>query len=353
MSCWKMNKLGFLNFWLYDQEEFPIHDGHILLRGNNGAGKSITTQSFVPFILDGDKRPERLDPFGTRARKMEFYLLGDGEREESTGYLYLEFRKTGTEEYRTIGIGMRAQRGKREIDLWGFCLRDGRRIEPGGLQLYEKMGGQNLPLSKQKLHKLIEDPRCWAESQTAYKKMVNDQIFRFEDIRQYDQLLQLLIMVRTSKLSKDFPPTKVKELLNESLQVLTDDDLSAMVSTMEQMDNLEDTLHGYQAAIQDARTIRNEYDRYNRYILGRKGQAYLDAVSAAQRLRHQLRDAESLRNDLERKLEEQLDRQRRSGTRLAQAKAQRAAMGDDDLSAKGAQLKQEQDRCAQQAEQLK
>lgn len=352
MSRWKMNKLGFLNFWLYDQEEFPIHDGHILLRGNNGAGKSITTQSFVPFILDGDKRPERLDPFGTRARKMEFYLLGDGEREESTGYLYLEFRKPGTEEYRTIGIGMRAQRGKREIDLWGFCLRDGRRIGPGGLQLYEKMGGQNLPLSKQKLHKLIEDPRCWAESQTAYKKMVNDQIFRFEDIRQYDQLLQLLIMVRTSKLSKDFPPTKVKELLNESLQVLTDDDLSAMVSTMEQMDNLEDTLHGYQAAMQNARIIRNEYNRYNQYILGRKGQAYLDARGNAQRLRNQLRDAESFRNDLDRQLEEQLDRQCLSGTRLAQAKAQRAAMGDDDLSAKGAQLKQEQERCARQSEQL-
>lgn len=352
MSRWKMNKLGFLNFWLYDQEEFPIHDGHILLRGNNGAGKSITTQSFVPFILDGDKRPERLDPFGTRARKMEFYLLGDGEREESTGYLYLEFRKTDTEEYRTVGIGMRAQRGKREIDLWGFCLRDGRRIGPGGLQLYEKMGGQNLPLSKQKLHKLIEDPRCWAESQTAYKKMVNDQIFRFEDIRQYDQLLQLLIMVRTSKLSKDFPPTKVKELLNESLQVLTDDDLSAMVSTMEQMDNLEDTLHGYQAAMQNARIIRNEYNRYNQYILGRKGQAYLDARGTTQRLRNQLRDAESLRNDLERQLNEQSERRQQSGTRLAQAKAQRAAMGDDDLSAKGAQLKQEQERCARQSEQL-
>lgn len=352
MSRWKMNKLGFLNFWLYDQEEFSLQDGHILLRGNNAAGKSITTQSFVPFILDGDRRPERLDPFGSRDRKMEFYLLGDNEREESTGYLYLEFRKPGTEEYRTIGVGMRAQQGK-GIDFWGFCLRDGRRIGPNGLVLYEKMDSQNLPLSKQKLRKLIGDPGCWAESQTAYKEMVNDQIFGFEDIRQYDQLVQLLIMVRAPKLSKDFRPTEVKKLLNLSLQVLTDDDLSAMVSTMEQMDNLEDTLHGYQTAMQDARTIRNEYDRYNRYILGRKGQAYLDAVSAARRLRDQLRDAESLRNDLDRKLEEQLDRQRQSGTRLAQAKAQRAAMGDDDLSAKDVHLKQEQERCAQQAEQLK
>ena len=47
MNRWKMNKLGFLNFWLYDQEEFSLHDGHILLRGSNAAGKSITTQTFI------------------------------------------------------------------------------------------------------------------------------------------------------------------------------------------------------------------------------------------------------------------------------------------------------------------
>ena len=155
------------------------------------------------------------------------------------------------------------------------------------------------------------------------------------------------------KLSKDFRPTEVKKLLNLSLQVLTDDDLSAMVSTMEQMDNLEDTLHGYQAAMQDARIIRNEYNRYNQYILGRKGQAYLEAISATQRCRNRLRDEESLRGGLDRQLAEQLERQQKSGTRLAQAKAQRAAMGDDDLSAKGAQLKQAQESCARQAEQLK
>ena len=33
MIRWKMNKLGFLNSWLYDEEEFPLHNGHILLRG--------------------------------------------------------------------------------------------------------------------------------------------------------------------------------------------------------------------------------------------------------------------------------------------------------------------------------
>ena len=43
---------------------------------------------------------------------MAYYPLGDGGQEESTGYLYLEFRKSGTEEYRTVGVGMQAQQGK-------------------------------------------------------------------------------------------------------------------------------------------------------------------------------------------------------------------------------------------------
>lgn len=107
---------------------------------------------------------------------------------------------------------------------------------------------------------------------------------------QYDQLVQLLILVRAPKLSKDFRPSEVKKILNQSLQVLTDDDLSAMVSTMEQMDNLEDTLQGYRAALQNARIISREYTRYNQYMLGKKGQAYLNAQDKAQSLRNQLQD---------------------------------------------------------------
>ena len=59
---WKMNRIGFVNFWLYDEEDFEFEDGKLLLRGQNGSGKSITTQSFIPFVLDGDRTPSRLDP---------------------------------------------------------------------------------------------------------------------------------------------------------------------------------------------------------------------------------------------------------------------------------------------------
>ena len=47
---WKMNRIGFVNFWLYDEEDFEFVDGKLLLRGQNASGKSITTQSFIPVV---------------------------------------------------------------------------------------------------------------------------------------------------------------------------------------------------------------------------------------------------------------------------------------------------------------
>ena len=96
---WKMKRIGFVNFWLYDEEDFEFEDGKLLLRGQNGSGKSITTQSFIPFVLDGDRTPSRLDPFGSSDRRMEYYFLGEEGRDEATGYLFLEFKKEDTEEY--------------------------------------------------------------------------------------------------------------------------------------------------------------------------------------------------------------------------------------------------------------
>ena len=79
MKRWRMNRMGILNFWLYDEEVFELEQGRLLFRGANGSGKSVTMQSFIPLVLDGDKRPERLDSFGSRDRRMEYYLLGDNE----------------------------------------------------------------------------------------------------------------------------------------------------------------------------------------------------------------------------------------------------------------------------------
>ncbi|NLY80804.1 MAG: TIGR02680 family protein, partial [Lysinibacillus sp.] len=151
-SKWELYRAGVLNFWYYDEEFFHFADGKLLLRGSNGSGKSVTMQSFLPVLLDGKKSPDRLDPFGSRDRRMEDYLLGEKElvdRDERTGYLFLEYKRKNSEQYITTGIGLRAKRQK-NMDFWGFVVFDNRRIGKD-LRLYkeEKTDGktQKIPLT--------------------------------------------------------------------------------------------------------------------------------------------------------------------------------------------------------------
>lgn len=290
---WRMNKLGFVNFWLYDWEEFPFSEGRLLLRGENGAGKSVTTQSFIPFMLDGDLRPYRLDSFGSKDRKMSYYLLGE-DKEESTGYLYLEFIKPEHRLYRTLVVGLRARRSSSSVEFWGFCLSDGRRIGTGpeDFALFETKGSQHISLTRQEVHNRFGDGENWVERGSDYKQMVNRMLFGCAEMEQYDRLLRLLIQLRKPKLSKDFSPRLVQEILNASLQPLSEEDIAPMVNSMEKMDTIQHRLEALGQSLQEARLLRNEYTRYNQYVLGKKGQYYLAARQFTQQRQTEVKSLE-------------------------------------------------------------
>lgn len=284
-NYWKMNRIGFINFWLYDEEIFEFVDGKLLLRGQNGSGKSITTQSFIPFILDGDRTPSRLDPFGSSDRRMEYYFLGEDGKDDSTGYLFLEFQKMETNEYRTIAIGQRARRGK-QMDFWGFVILDGRRIGID-INVYKETGSTKLPYDRQEMKKVLGEETPFTDVPGEYKALVNKYLFGYQRPEQYEQFIKLLVKVRAPKLSKEFKPTKVYEILNESLQTLTDEELRAMVDAMEKMDGIQENLDQLRRTFLDVKAIRNEYSRYNRYMLARKGTAYLKSYETVQKLQQE------------------------------------------------------------------
>lgn len=311
---WKMNRIGFVNFWLYDEESFTFEDGKLLLRGQNASGKSITTQSFIPFILDGDRTPTRLDPFGSGDRRMEYYFLGEEGKDESTGYLFLEFKKEETNEYRTIGIGQRAKRGK-PMDFWGFLVLDGRRIGYD-LWLYKTVGSSRIPYDKREMKGVLGEENFFTDSQSEYKKHVNQYIFGFRKEEQYEQFIRLLVKVRAPKLSKEFKPTKVYEILNDSLQTLTDEDLRAMVDAMEKMDEIQESLDTLKRAFEDVKIIRNEYIRYNQYMLAKKAQAYLAEKQETEGLQLKLDEKRQEMQELEEHL-------KTGNSRLAKLEEQR------------------------------
>lgn len=278
MERWIMNRLGFVNFWVYDTEEFPFRNGKLLLRGLNGSGKSITTQSCIPYILDGDRTPSRLDPFGTKDRKMEYYLLGDPDsgKDESTGYIYLEFKKPESGQYRTVGIGLHARKGMK-MNTWGFCVLDGRRIG-FDIMLYREAGTEKIPLDAKSLREQLGDKNPFTEKPTEYKTIVAKHIFDIdsESIADFEQLTNILIKTRSSKLAskENLKPEQLYAILNESLQTLSDDELQPMVDAMNKIEEIHHKVDEMNNVLREVKVVIAEYDRYNRYMLWKKAAAY-------------------------------------------------------------------------------
>ena len=77
------------------------------------------------------------------------------------------------------------------------------------------------------------------DTQNEYIACVNRLFFGFETIEEYREMLELLIQLRTPKLSKDFKPSVINDILSNSLQTLSEDDLRPMSEAIENMDSMK------------------------------------------------------------------------------------------------------------------
>lgn len=335
---WHANKLGLINFWYYDEQEFCFAKGRLLLRGSNGSGKSVTMQSAIPLLLDGNANPERLDPFGSRDRKMSGYLLEEGdEREERTGYLYMEFKREKSESYFTIGMGIRARRGK-PLDKWYFGILDGRRVGVD-FSLY-RSGAEKLTLTRKELeNRLAEGGRVY-DRQADYIEFVNQQLFGFATTDAYREMLDLLIQLRTPKLSRDFKPSVINDILSSALQGLSEEDLRPMTEAIENMDSLRLQLETKEVARKAVDHIARVFDRYNRSMLYAKANA---ADQAGKRLKantQALSEEQTKLSEAESRLTALTDELAQLSSQKATMEKEREELGKSDAY----QLKQEEQK---------
>ncbi len=329
---WQLHRAGIFNFWYYDDEELDFAGGKLLLRGSNGSGKSVTMQSLIPLLLDGRKSPDRLDPFGSRARRIEDYLLGEKgvvDRDERTGYLYLEYKRQRTDQYLTTGIGLRAKR-ESNLEFWGFLILDNRRIGRD-LTLYKTEYSlqdgkeQKIPLVRRELeHRLGPGGRV-VRTQKEYVELVNKHIFGFESLDAFEDLIKLLIQLRSPKLSKDFKPTIIYEILNDSLPGLSDDELRPLSETIENMDQTKQQLD---QLLRDQRSLKRlcrQYDVYNRFVRWEKAEGYLRAHRRGERL-------ESRERELRRLLEQHREDRARFSAEWERLKREQTVLKEEEAA---------------------
>ena len=336
-SRWQASRIGLINFWYYDEQEFSFVKGRMLLRGSNGSGKSVTMQSVIPLLLDGNMSPERLDPFGSRDRKMSSYLLEeDDQRDERTGYLYLEFKRQESDTWLTVGMGIRARRGK-PLDKWYFSLTDGRRVGKDFL-LYRNMG-EKVTLSKKELENRIAGGGQVFERQTDYMEYVNRQVFGFETMEEYKEMVDLLIQLRTPKLSKDFKPSVVNDILSDSLQPLSDEDLRPMSEAIENMDTLNLNLKARETEYQAAKKIQRVLERYNKLILFEKAERCCENRKKLSEAEQEAKvQAEEIQKSRERVSELERELEGLSARKEAMEKERESLSGSDAAALKGREV---------------
>lgn len=236
---WRPNRLMLRNYWLIGRQDFTFVQGRMNLRGNNGLGKSTLLIPCITLALDGDKRRRRMDSFGSEVKSIEDYLIGPPRapvghplrHEERTGYVALEFRKGGSDQYVTIGLGLHASRASdRGADSWYFVLTDGRRVGSG----FELHRGSD-PLDRKELEVAIGGGGRVTTTLREYQGWVNDLLFRFKNPNDLRNLTDILVKLRTPKLSNDLLPSRTAGHLSEALPSLDADTLETISKNLQEI----------------------------------------------------------------------------------------------------------------------
>ena len=209
---WQPLRSGFVNLYRYDCEEFHYENGRLLLRGNNGTGKSRVLALQLPFLLDGEVLPQRLEPDADPSKRIEWNLLM-GRYPDRTGYTWIEFgrhEEGGTEHYLTLGCGLSAVEGQAGVRQWFFITNQ--RI---GKSL-ELVSDSKQVLGKDRLREKIGAAGQVFDAAGPYRRAVNEALFKLDEHR-YASLINLLIQLRRPQLTRRLEEHELSRALSEAL----------------------------------------------------------------------------------------------------------------------------------------
>ena len=284
---WQPMRAGIVGIFRYDAQVFAFHNGRLLLRGNNGNGKSMALEVLLPYLLDADLSPERLSTFGGRSRGMYTWLLGHDKtegRESARGYVWVEFGRIGEDgaaQYFTVGAGLEAARSSKDVRAWYFTSE-----ARFGLDLPTLRPGQPAPKRDELEEQLAHASTKGLPGAVRKPKDHRDECRRVlygVDAYTYDALRKALLQLRKPKLSDRLSEQALGEILRAALSPLDDTVLRSIAEGYEKLDE-------HNAEVGKLRDIRAElnklegaYTRYARTELGERAYQYLQFVQAVAR----------------------------------------------------------------------
>ncbi|MBF9132619.1 TIGR02680 family protein [Plantactinospora sp. S1510] len=264
---WQPLRAGLVDIFYYDQEEFHFHGGSLLLRGNNGTGKSKVLALTMPFLLDGDLAPYRVEPDGDPNKRMEWNLLLGGRHPhpERLGYTWLEFGRRdadGRTHFLTVGAGLKAVAGRGIARHWFFVTsqrvgEDLRLLSPTGTAL-----------ARERLRDALGGTGLVYDRAADYRRAVDEALFGLGN--RYEALISLLIKLRQPQLSKRPDEKSLSRALSDALPPLDDNLIAQVAEAFRSLDDERETLRELAETKRAADEFLARYRRYGQVATKRK-----------------------------------------------------------------------------------
>ncbi|MGI8801865.1 MAG: TIGR02680 family protein [Solirubrobacteraceae bacterium] len=288
---WQPLRAGLTDLFYYDQEEFRFRDGRLLLRGNNGTGKSKVLALMLPFLLDGELSPHRVEPDADPKKRMEWNLLlgGDHPNDERLGYTWLELGRRdadGGARFCTLGCGMKAVKGRGIAGHWFFVTEQRIGVD---LALVDLAG---VALVRDRLEAAIGSAGAVYRTARDYRRAVDETLFGLGDHR-YAALVDLLIRIRQPQLSKRPNERALSDALTGSLPPLDQALIADVAEAFRELEADRSDLAAMVEAQQAADGYLRTYRHYARIATRRRAALPRQAQTAFDRIGRDLADAQS------------------------------------------------------------
>ncbi|MET9294073.1 TIGR02680 family protein [Streptomyces sp. NPDC003077] len=289
---WRPLRVGLVDLFHYDDEEFWFRDGRLLLRGNNGTGKSKVLALTLPFLLDGDLSARRVEPDGDPGKRMEWNLLLGGEHPhpERLGYTWIEFGRrdeaSGQEHFRTLLCGLKAVSGRGIARHW-FAVTDQR----VGAEL-RLLDATRTALSRDRLAEAVAGRGMVYDTAKAYRRAVDEALFGLGE-RRYGALVDLLIQLRQPQLSKRPNEAALSRALTEALPPMDQAVIADVAEAFRSLDEEKEELRAAGEAERAATAFLDHYRRYARVAARRRARLPRTEHSRYEQLQRDLSHAQA------------------------------------------------------------
>ncbi|MFT4189514.1 MAG: TIGR02680 family protein [Aeromicrobium sp.] len=289
---WQPLRLGLVDLFYYDDEQFWFHDGRLLLRGNNGTGKSKVLALTLPFLLDGSQHPRRVEPDADPKKRMDWNLLMNGAHpgRERTGYSWVEFGRideSGEPSFTTLAIGLKAAAGRGVVKTW-YAVAS-RRI--GDLRLVDDA---RVALTQERLRDELHESASGRvfTTQRDYRRAVDEALFGLGEER-YGALVDLLIQLRQPQLSKDPDEKALSAALTEALTPLDQAVVADVAESFRSLEEERDGIAATRETLSVAEDFLTHYRAYAQVAARRHTSAMREANSVYEKAGREVREAES------------------------------------------------------------